>query len=393
MKKEDFIQKAKVVHGDKYDYSKVIYANNKTKVCIICPDHGEFWQTPDKHVNSKQGCPKCRGFYRTTDEFIELAKRRFKEELTFEKTEYKGSNIKVCVTCKRHGDFYITPHMLLHGQGCPKCGWDRIGKAHSDTQETFMIKVKDKGLLKKYDFSDAIYRKSNKKIRLCCKEKDKFGREHGVFYITPNDLLIGHGCPKCANVYRRTQDELNYEYKKIHGDKYDYSKVVFKRVDEKVCIVCPVHGEFWQTPSAHLRGQGCPQCKMSHLENKICQLLKDNNISYKYESNIDGILKRKTVDFYLPELNIAIECQGGQHFYGGFNRNDKVKANQIHNTVLRRDIQKKETLDKNNIRVMYFTDITDLPTDIFTNTKYKGIYRESNFYVDKNIIIEEIMKL
>lgn len=132
---------------------------------------------------------------------------------------------------------------------------------------------------------------------------------------------------------------------------------------------------------------------MSHLENKICQLLKDNNISYKYESNIDGILKRKTVDFYLPELNIAIECQGGQHFYGGFNRNDKVKANQIHNTVLRRDIQKKETLDKNNIRVMYFTDITDLPTDIFTNTKYKGIYRESNFYVDKNIIIEEIMKL
>ena len=104
-------------------------------------------------------------------------------------------------------------------------------------------------------------------------------------------------------------------------------------------------------------------------------------------------MKRKRGDFYLPELNVAIECQGGQHFYGGFNRNDKVKANQIHNTVLRRDIQKKETLDKNNIRVMYFSDITDLPTDIFTNTKYKGIYRESNFYVDKNIIIEEIMKL
>lgn len=189
------------------------------------------------------------------------------------------------------------------------------------------------------------------------------------------------------------KEDFIQKAKVVHGDKYDYSKVVFKRVDEKVCIVCPVHGEFWQTPSAHLRGQGCPQCKMSHLENKICQLLKDNNIAYKYESNIDGILKRKTVDFYLPELNVAIECQGGQHFYGGFNRNDKVKANQIHNTVLRRDIQKKETLDKNNIRVMYFSDITDLPTDIFTNTKYKGIYRESNFYVDKNIIIEEIMKL
>ena len=64
-----------------------------------------------------------------------------------------------------------------------------------------------------------------------------------------------------------------------------------------------------------------------------------------------------------------------------------------HYNVLRRDIQKKEVLDKNNIRVMYFTDITDLPTDIFRNTKYKGIYCENNFYIDKNIIIEEIMKL
>lgn len=139
----------------------------------------------------------------------------------------------------------------------------------------------------------------------------------------------------------------------VHGDKYDYSKVVFKCVDEKVCIICPIHGEFWQTPSAHLRGQGCPQCKMSHLENKICQLLKDNNIAYKYESDVDGILKRKTVDFYLPELNIAIECQGGQHFYGGFNRNNKEKADQIHYTVLKRDIEKKKLLDENNIKVIY----------------------------------------
>ena len=62
MKKEDFIRKAKAVHGDKYDYSKVIYVNNKTKVWIICPIHGEFWQAPDKHIKCRQGCPKCRGY-------------------------------------------------------------------------------------------------------------------------------------------------------------------------------------------------------------------------------------------------------------------------------------------------------------------------------------------
>lgn len=178
-----------------------------------------------------------------------------------------------------------------------------------------------------------------------------------------------------------------------HKENYDFSKSNYINPKTKITIICPEHGEFWQTPCAHMQGQGCPQCKMSHLENKICRLLKDNNIIYEYESNINGILKRKTVDFYLPKINIAIECQGGQHFYGGFNRNDKEKANQIHYNVLRRDIQKKEVLDKNNIRVMYFTDITDLPTDIFTNTKYKGIYCENNFYINKNIIIEEIMKL
>lgn len=56
--KQEFIEKARAKHGCKYDYSKVEYINNHTKVCIICPEHGEFWQTPNKHL-SGQGCPKC----------------------------------------------------------------------------------------------------------------------------------------------------------------------------------------------------------------------------------------------------------------------------------------------------------------------------------------------
>lgn len=74
MKLEEFIKRARAVHGDKYNYSKVNYVTNKVKVCIICPQHGEFWQTPDKHINRKQGCPKCRGYYRTNEEFIALLK-------------------------------------------------------------------------------------------------------------------------------------------------------------------------------------------------------------------------------------------------------------------------------------------------------------------------------
>ena len=57
--KEEFVKKAKEVHGDKYDYSKVEYKNKRTKVCIICPTHGEFWQYPDNHVINRNNCPYC----------------------------------------------------------------------------------------------------------------------------------------------------------------------------------------------------------------------------------------------------------------------------------------------------------------------------------------------
>ena len=59
---DKFIKKAKTIHGNKYDYSKVKYVNNHTKVCIICPIHGEFWQTPMKHLIGR-GCPKCGSIY------------------------------------------------------------------------------------------------------------------------------------------------------------------------------------------------------------------------------------------------------------------------------------------------------------------------------------------
>ena len=68
--KEDFIREARTIHGDKYDYSKVEYINNRTKVCIICPIHGEFWQTPINHINNKNGCPKCGNNMISVEEFI-----------------------------------------------------------------------------------------------------------------------------------------------------------------------------------------------------------------------------------------------------------------------------------------------------------------------------------
>lgn len=87
----DFIEKARKVHGDKYDYSKVEYINNKTKVCIICPIHGEFWQTPSVHVNNKSNCPKCsykngaKSRSTTLYDFIEKPKKFMVISMTIQK--------------------------------------------------------------------------------------------------------------------------------------------------------------------------------------------------------------------------------------------------------------------------------------------------------------------
>lgn len=78
-----------------------------------------------------------------------------------------------------------------------------------------------------------------------------------------------------------TREEFIEKARAIHGDKYDYSKVEYVNNSTKVCIICPVHGEFWQTPSKHIFGKGCPYCNESHLERDIAKLLNENNLEFE----------------------------------------------------------------------------------------------------------------
>lgn len=330
-------------------------------------------------------------FKRTTESFIEAMKQIHGNKYDYSKTEYINNLTKTCVICPKHGEFLITPKDHKRGNGCPKCKFEKLKQLKSDTQETFLKKYKNKYGGEMYDTSKVEYEKSNMKICLICHQKDKFGNEHGEFWMTPNSLLMGCKCPKCSKVYHQTTDEFIAEARHVHGDKYDYSKVEYVNAKTKVCIICPEHGEFWQLPYAHLKGQGCPKCSMSHMENNISQLLKENNIGFEYETNLNGLLKRMSIDFYIPAYNLAIECQGGQHFYSAFNRHDEEKACTIHKKVLERDIKKKDVLIKNNIKTLYYTDIKDLPSNVLTNTKYNGIYTENNLLTDKHELIQKIM--
>jgi Zn finger protein HypA/HybF involved in hydrogenase expression len=129
--KDEFINQAKQIHGNKYDYSKVNYINGIVKIKIKCPKHGYFWQNPHAHTLQKQGCPKC-GIERsvqinhentlTNNEFINQAKQVHGDKYDYSKVNYINAKTKVSIICKKHGMFEQTPNRhCSKSNGCPKC--------------------------------------------------------------------------------------------------------------------------------------------------------------------------------------------------------------------------------------------------------------------------------
>ena len=182
--KENFIKKSITKHGNEFDYSLVNYINNRTKVKIICRKHGVFEQTPYKHFNEGQKCPKCRGFNKTTNEVIKDFEGVHGSKFIYSKVKYDNKNTPVIVICKSHGEFNVTPKDHISGNGCPKCAGK--GKMTEDVINEF-----NKIHGNKYDYSNVNYEKNNIKLEIICEK-------HGSFFQTYNTHKKGHGCPKCA---------------------------------------------------------------------------------------------------------------------------------------------------------------------------------------------------
>jgi len=118
---ETFIKKANQIHNSSYTYDKVQYINNKSKVIITCPVHGDFEQRPDDHLKGR-GCDVCGGTHGgSTSSFIEKANTIHGNLYSYDKVNYIKNNLKVIITCPLHGDFEQKPNGHLLGYGCPKC--------------------------------------------------------------------------------------------------------------------------------------------------------------------------------------------------------------------------------------------------------------------------------
>lgn len=120
LSKDEFLKRAKEIHGEKFDYSQVDYKNNSEPVIIICPNHGPFEQIPHLHMKGV-GCPKCAGKNKSTEEFIKQSKEIQGDKYDYSEVDYKGARTKVKIICPKHGEFLQTPNQHLRGTGCPSC--------------------------------------------------------------------------------------------------------------------------------------------------------------------------------------------------------------------------------------------------------------------------------
>lgn len=188
---EEFIKKAILKHGTKYDYSKVVYLGTHIKVCIICPEHGEFWQKPNRHLVGN-GCQKCAVDKRTSisvfnlEQFIEKAKAVHGDKYDYSKAVYINIKTKITIICHVHGEFDQTPNSHLQGYGCNKCGIESTRSHVND----FIQKAK-KLHDNRYDYSMFIYKNSKVKGNIKCNVCNY------IFNQTPADHLQGYGCPMC----------------------------------------------------------------------------------------------------------------------------------------------------------------------------------------------------
>jgi|SaaInlStandDraft_1057018.scaffolds.fasta_scaffold42613_2 very-short-patch-repair endonuclease len=270
--KEYFIKRSREVHGNRYEYSKSIYTSAKTKLEIICEDHGSFFIRPNDHY-SGSGCPKCgvakRAKYRTntTSHFIKKAKEVHGNSYDYSITNYTSSRDSVNIRCVRH-DLIFTQNANKHltGSGCSICAVDKIKNKQKMSLEEFISKA-NKIHMNKYDYSLVEFSNCQDRIKIICK------KGHGVFEQRITTHIHGgrSGCPHCSEKYKGRNEK-------------DYF--------------------------------------IPYLEENI-----DIKFIPQYEVLTSN--SRYVVDVYFPTLNTVVEYDEYYHFVGDNHQKDRIREEEI----------------------------------------------------------------
>ena len=283
---EECIKNFQKIHGDKYDYSEVVYSGSNKKVKIICSIHGSFYQTPNKHLMGR-GCPHCAGNVRkTTEQCINNFKKVHGDKYDYSLVQYKANNQKVKIVCPIHGEFEQTPSIHLLGSGCPKCGKEstnsKLSKKFALGQDEFILRAR-KIHGERYTYDKVTYTNMFTNVTITCPT-------HGDYEQIPHNHLKGYGCPKCSLSKLEkdiesflTENEIEFEQQK-RFDWLGRQSLDFYLPKFHIAIEC--QGEQHFKPINHFGGEK----KFSYivcLDKNKRKLCNDNGIKMLYYSQDD----------------------------------------------------------------------------------------------------------
>lgn len=309
---QEFIEKSKQVHGDRYDYSKVDYINAQSKVTIICPIHGEFEQRASHHLNG-HGCKKCANLITgkvnvsNLETFIARSRVIHNNEYDYSKSIYRNARTKLEIICPKHGSFWQIPQHHLEGHGCPICGNEKTNNYNKTTLEEFVERAR-KIHGNKYDYSEVKFNILTDYITIICPI-------HGRFTQRATNHLQGSGCQMCRS----------------------------SRGEEYISQILSEYG---------------------------INYIQQYKIPIDTTINIQG---NTEIDFYLPEYNIFIEYNGIQHYVPQDYFGGKLKFEKYQ---IPRDNYVRNYCKDNNIRLIEIDYTYKTKQDIinYLNTNAKEIF-------------------
>lgn len=298
----------------------------------------------------------------TQKEFIRRCKEVHGTTYSYKNVVYTTTKNKVVITCKVHGNFEQKAAKHLQGHGCKKCAYEAHSKhmSGSRTEERdFLLQLR---LPKLHKYLGPFVNLATR-VELFCPK-------HGHYWKRPSELLKGKFCPDCSR-NRLTTEAFAIEARKVHGQKYDYSKVIYKKVTGKVLIICPEHGEFKQSHSAHInQGKGCPRCVTKRYSKKAIKWLE-------YEAKkrrLKNVLHAENGgEFYIKELrcyadgyhkrsNTVFEFYGDA-YHGNIKRYPKDAYPNPYSDLTTVDLYRKTMLREKQLRRLGYNIVSIWESD------------------------------
>lgn len=361
-RRDGFIAKARSIHGNTYDYSHVIYKNAKTKVNIVCRLHGEFEQTPDRHINQKCGCPACAGNQKLNSQtFIEKARKVHGDLYDYSEIHYVNNRTPVTIVCKKHGAFVQTPSNHLRGKGCKYCANNLCATSIGFIKKARQVHGD------KYDYSKVTYYNNRKPIVIICDV-------HGEFLQIPYVHLSGSGCPKCGLESRILKRDEQVIHQKVKETVFRHFGVLNPMYDSNIklkhqLVVASSEVNMKRIEKKRTNHSFNTSISEQQLYGMLTQVFDKSDIFSNYVSDRYPF----RCDFYIKSRDLYIELNAhwshGHHWYD-FEQDDalietwrsgsKFYKNAAY-TYAVRDVKKRMIAKQNvlNYVVFWQSDLSD----------------------------------